>query len=164
MTAPRPKSGQCPKSCKSPTLPQNRWHLTHLACEITQPIQTHHPIFPGCSLTFWNGPHSVLQCVPVSMNLLLTYHFDCCCIPSALREPELQQVLKPGVWLQLQDSGFKSQSERVRFPSPHSSCWKRDLLSRHIFSLLQAQQSLLAKWWSYPTISSGSKSSSKYGV
>ena len=24
-------------------------------------------------------------------------HFDCCCIPSALREPELQQVLKPGV-------------------------------------------------------------------
>ena len=61
-----------------------------------------------------------MECVSLSINLLLSYHFASCWIPSVLRhkEPELQQVLRPGVrsqrqWVQVPIrvlAGFESQS------------------------------------------------------
>ena len=76
---------------------------------------------PGSVLTFWDGPHAV-EGVSLWINLLLTYHFVCHWVLSVVRHQqfELHEVLRPGVWSQLTDHWFKSQSGFWLGSSPHN--------------------------------------------
>ena len=68
----------------------------------------------SAALAFWDGPNAV-QCISLQISPLLTYHFVSRWILSTMRhqEPELHDVLKPGVWSQEKDHGYMCLSMMV---------------------------------------------------